>query len=455
VASTVSDTPAEYRDLDDMLQASQVDVVRGGPVDPAAVARRRRRRLRGLLAAAIVFAVVAASAGVYLSSTLLAPVPETAGTLRSVSVEPGAAVVFRQPAALATAVSVTGAEEFPGTVGEGGILNATGGNEPRPIASISKVITALVVLGAKPLGESEAGPTLTFSKADNDLYDKYYLLGATIEHMKIGSTMSERDALGMMLLASASNYAEAVSTWAFGSPAATRRATDAWLAANGLAGTKIVEPTGIDPRNTSTPTDLIAIARLAMANPAVALLVRTPQLDIPAVGVIHNRNPVLGADGINGIKTGTLDEAGSCLLYSAVIDVPGLDNPVTIVGIVLGASDSFTAGTVASDTIATIRDGFHLVQVAASGEEVGDFVTDWDDTARVVVSHSLSMLTWANMPVTHTESIDPVVTAPGGTEIGSMTFTAGTRTATVPLRLSGSIDGPGGWWRIGHPGELL
>ena len=411
--------------------------------------------MRGLIAAGIVFAVVAASAGAYLSLTLLAPVPATTGTLRAVTVEPRTAVAFPVPFALATAVSVTGAEEFPGTVGEGGILHATGGNEPRPIASISKVVTALVVLSAKPLGEADAGPTLTFAKSDNDLYDKYYLLGATIERMKIGSSMSERDALAMMLLASASNYAEAVSTWAFGSPAATRRATDAWLAANGLASTTIVEPTGIDPRNTSTPTDLIAIARLAMANPAVAALVRAPQLDVPGIGTIHNRNPVLGADGINGIKTGTLVEAGACLLYSAVIDVPGLDTPVTIVGIVLGSSDGAMAGSVARDTIATIRGGFHTVALVTTGQEVGDYLTQWDDTARVAASKSATLLTWSDMPVTHTESIDPVVTARDGIGVGGMTFTAGTRTVTVPLELSGAIDGPGGWWRIGHPGALL
>lgn len=451
----MSDVPQEYRELADMLDASRVDVARRGPLDPDAVARRRRRRRRGWIAAAVVVAVVAASVGGYLSAVLLAPVPTTVGSLEKITVEQPAAVVFPTPYALATAVSVTGADEFPGTLGENGVLNATGGNEARPIASITKVITALVVLGAKPLGEAEAGPTLTFDKADNDLYDKYYVLGATIEHMKIGSSMSERDALGMMLLASASNYAEAVSNWAFGSPAATRTATNAWLAANGLAGTTIVEPTGIDPRNTSTPTDLLAIARLALANPAVASLVHMAQIDIPGFGSIHNRNPVLGAEGINGIKTGTLDEAGSCLLFSSVIDVPGIETPITIVGIVLGSSDNFMAGQTAIDIIQTVRGGFHQVELVDSGNEVGGFLTDWDDTARVVAAKSATVLTWSDMPVTSTATIDEVGIAPSGTEVGSLTFTAGTRTVTVPLRLSGAVDGPGGWWRVMHPGEVL
>jgi D-alanyl-D-alanine carboxypeptidase (penicillin-binding protein 5/6) len=75
----------------------------------------------------------------------------------------------------------------------------------------------------------------------------------------------------MMLVISASNYAEAASTWAFGSQPAFVSATKRWFAANGLAHTKIVEPTGIDPHNTSTPSDMIALGKLAMANPVKSL----------------------------------------------------------------------------------------------------------------------------------------------------------------------------------------
>lgn len=56
-----------------------------------------------------------------------------------------------------------------------------------------------------------------FSEADHDLYDAYDVRGATVAPMPAGSSMSLRDALGMMLIPSACNYAEAVPTWAFGS----------------------------------------------------------------------------------------------------------------------------------------------------------------------------------------------------------------------------------------------
>ena len=54
------------------------------------------------------------------------------------------------------------------------------------MASISKLVTAMVILSAPPLGPSGAGRTIAWSKADIALYDKYYLLNATIAAMKKG-----------------------------------------------------------------------------------------------------------------------------------------------------------------------------------------------------------------------------------------------------------------------------
>ena len=445
----------EYRDLAEMFERSQVETYRPDPADPEVVKTRRRRRRRRLIAAGVVFLVFAAAVGTYLPLTLLAPVAATPAAFAEPVVEQPGPVVFPTPAALATAVSVTGAEaEFPATAGTDGILNATGGNEARPIASISKVISALVVLAAKPLNPGEAGPTLNFGKAENDTYDKYYVLGATIAPMKIGSSMSQHDALAMMLMVSASNYAEVTTTWALGSQANFRSATKRWLDENGLTGTTMVEPTGIDPRNTSTPTDLIAIARLAMANPVVAELVGTKSAQLGSLGVQQNRNNVLGIDGIDGIKTGTLDEAGSCLLFSAVVSV-GLDAPVTIVGVVLGAANSATAGEVARAQIAAVASGFHRVPLVTAGEPLGDYLTPWDDSAGIIAGETGALLSWSDAPVSVTSEIDPVGIAEDGAEVGSLTFTVGSRTVTVPLELDGAIDGPGGWWRLTHPRELL
>ena len=443
--------PDQYRELSDMLSAGYTPPDRD---DPAERTRRRRRRRIRIVAASVVLLLVAAVAATYMPAVLNAPIDATKPVVSEPVLEVPPAHIFTIPRAAASAISITGAEEFPQTLGTNGIITLNGTDDPLPMGSISKVITALVILEAKPLGEADAGPTITFTEADDDLYDKYYLAGATIQSMKAGATMSERDALGLMMLVSASNYAEATATWAFGSPAGYLRAAKRWLAANGLAATTMVEPTGIDPHNTSSPSDLIAIGRLAMANPALASIVRSTSITVPPLGTLMNTNPALGQNGVNGIKTGTLEESGANLLFSTSLDV-GLDAPITVIGIILGSPDQWMTGTDVGVLLDNLKTAFHPVKVVGAGSVFGEYITEWDDTARAIAVDNASLLTWSDTPVTSSVTIDEVTTAKRGTIVGSVTYTAGVRTVTVPLRLDDAVNGPGGWWRLGHPRELL
>ncbi|CAN5396579.1 hypothetical protein BH10ACT4_BH10ACT4_11350 [soil metagenome] len=398
--------------------------------------------------------LVVAAVGTYLPLTLLAPLENATLVATKPTITQPGTVMITLPSVGASAVSVTGAEAFPGTVGTNGILASSGGTGPLPIASISKLITSLVVLEAKPLSESEPGPTLAFSKADHGLYDQYYVLGASVEPMSTGSTMSERDALGLMLVASACNYADAVSTWAFGSRSRYLAAVKSWLGAHGLNSTTIVEPTGIDARNVSTPADLIAIGKLAMANPAVASIVGSGRIAVPGVGTVSNNNISLGSEGINGIKTGTLESAGSNLLFSAVVDA-GLPKPITVVGVILGGYSRETVDNDARVMIRSIRSGFHVVPLVGAGIAVGKYSTLWKDGARVVTGSRASVLTWSDAPITSTMTIKPLKTAKDGTTVGSLDFVVAGVPISVPLVLDGSIAGPDAQWRLTHPGELL
>ena len=439
-----------------MLARGQTDNAgnRFDAFDPIVLARARRRRIRRRIAWLVVLLVIVAAIGTYLPLALLAPLGHATLAASQPSFTQPAAVVLTLPSVGQSAVSVTGAEQFVGTVGTNGILASSGGAGPLPIASISKLITALVVLDAKPLTGTDPGPTLTFSKADHDLYDQYYVLGASIEPMKTGSTLSEHDALALMLVASACNYADAVSTWAFGSRARYLSAVKSWLATHGLTKTTIVEPTGIDPRNVSTPADLIAIGKLAMMNPAVAAIVGSRGIAVPGVGSLSNNNISLGSEGINGIKTGTLDTVGSSLLFSATADV-GLAKPITIVGVILGGESRESVDRAAQLMVRSIRSGFHTVQLVGDGTVVGRYSTPWKNGARVVTGSRASVLTWSDAPITSKMTIKPVTTATDGSPVGSLDFMVGGAPIAVPLVLDGLISGPDGWWRLTHPSELL
>lgn len=411
--------------------------------------RRRRRRITGLVVTLVIVALV----GGYVGYTLTAPVGAAAATTRVPGVVPPAAASLVMSPEGASAVTVTGGDGYLPPEAAG-IWATSGGDEPRPIASITKLITAFVILQAKPLsGVDDAGPTITFDKDDHELYDKYYVLGATIAEMPTGSRMTEHDALETMLIASASNYAEAVAYWAFGSQSAFVAATQTWLAANGLTHTTIVEPTGIDARNTSTPTDMIALARLAMANPIIARIAATQVLSVPGIDPMSNTNNLLGSHGITGLKTGTLDDSGSNLLFTASLDV-GLPEPLTVAGVVLGG---FSRDTTSNDVIGileSITAGFHEVVVAEAGQTVGTYTTPWGESAEMRLADDASLLTWSDTPITAEMTTSTLDTGADGDEVGSVTFTAGTNTVTVPVELAGSIRPPSTSWRLTHPFEL-
>jgi D-alanyl-D-alanine carboxypeptidase (penicillin-binding protein 5/6) len=443
------DQPGGLEHLAQMVLDAQQGRQTPAPPNPeSSAATGRRRRITRWIVLGVVAVLVAA----YVTFTLVAPVSAASVTATPpVIVQPDAASIAL-PTSGESAVSVAGADAY---LGSSGILASHAGSTPRPIASISKIITALVVLKAKPLGASGTGPTINFTRADTELYEKYFALNATIAPMPIGTSMSEYDALETMLVPSACNYAEALAIWAYGSDAAFLAAARAWLAAHKLTGTTMLEPTGLDARNTSTPKDLIALGKLAMANPVIAKIVAKPNVDaVPSLSSFLNTNDLLGTDGVDGIKSGTLDSAGSDLLFSAN-ETTGTPVPITITGVILGAASRPAVDSDVKALIASILAGFQSVQLGIKGQVVGRYSTPWGSSANMVLTRSASAYVWSNPEVT--SSITSVASGKGraGQPAGTVTYTVGKKTVTVPVVLKGSITGPSPWWRLTHPFNLL
>jgi D-alanyl-D-alanine carboxypeptidase (penicillin-binding protein 5/6) len=449
--TTDQQTPDELSEFADLMRREEEFPGRGYGVDPRV---RRARRRRGWIITAVVFALLLGGSGTYIGWALTAPLaaPDAVVSSTPVGAAPAAATLAF-PSQGAAAISVSGGDAYLGPTASG-IWATSGTDEARAMASITKLITAMVILDAKPLADAnDAGPTITFDKADHDLYDKYYVMGATIARMPTGSTMSLRDALATMLIPSASNYAEAVSTWAFGSQGAFLDAARRWLSAHGLTGTTIVEPTGISSRNTSTPADLLMIGKLAIAHPAIASIAATPALSLPGPGGMSNTNTLLGVNGITGLKTGNLGEDSYNLLYSATLDV-GATEPLTVVGVALGGATRESVNRDVIRTLDSIRAGFQHVPLVSEGREVGSFSTPWGSTARMVVADDASIFTWSDTPITATMTTTTPKTYEDGEIVGSITWTAGPNTTTVPLEVDGTIIPPTEWWRLTHPSEL-
>ncbi|MDQ1121728.1 D-alanyl-D-alanine carboxypeptidase family protein [Microbacterium trichothecenolyticum] len=435
-------TPNALADFADLLDGS-----------PGPERRDGRGARAALLAFLIVVLVVLAGGGGYVwwaSSATLAPPTVTS---KPPAVAAGAPADIVLPTEGSMLVSVAGGEAYLGP-DAAGTFASSGGDEPRPLASVTKLITALVVLDAHPLtGPNDPGPTISFTKADTDLYDQFYVRGVTIARMPDGSSMSQHDAMATMLLPSASNYAVALARWGFGSESAYVQAARSWLSANGLQNTRVVDATGVDERNTSTPSDLVALGRIAAANPVIAAIAATRSFSAAGPGTVTNTNDLLGTLGVTGLKTGNLGDGMFNLLFTSRLDI-GIGSPLQVVGVRMGGA---THDSTDQDVIAllqSIQDGFHDLRVGDLGDEIGTITTAWGSTATVVLARGASLRTWSDTPVTVSlDTITPKSYA-DGERVGTVTWTAGPNTVASDVQISGAIEQPTLWWRLTHPGEL-
>jgi D-alanyl-D-alanine carboxypeptidase len=399
----------------------------------------RRRRVVVFGGLALVLATL-----VYLPLTLLAPLRAAAVTVTAPqeTVPPAVPLVFPEYGAAGIAA-----------VGMPGLLGQSGSTEALPMASITKLITALVVLEAHPLAPGEEGPTVTMSAADARYYGEYLALNGSVSPVRAGMVLTQRDLLELTLVKSANNYTKSLVTWAFGSPDAYVAAARAWLDAHGLDRIVVTEPTGIDRANVGPVDQLIALGQLALEQPTVADLVATSVVDVPGLGTLPNTNQLLGVDGVDGIKTGTLDDFGANLLFSADYTVGS--STVTLVGVVLGGPSHPRIDADIRTLLASTIANFSEVEVAAEGEPFAVYATLWGVEASAVASERATLLVYGEEPIETRVVTEDVTTGEAGDDVGDIVVTSGVRSVTIDLELAIDVDDPGPWWRLTNPALLF
>lgn len=380
----------------------------------------------------------------YLPMTLLAPLHPVAPVLAKQSVPAGAAASLRFPGYGGSAI---------GAVGFDGVLARSGSTAPLPMASITKLVTALVVLQAKPLAVGEDGPRVTMTAADVALYHHYLSVDGQVVTVKSGFVFTEHELLQLALIHSANNYATSLALWAFGSMDAYLATVKTWIADHKLTSMTITDPTGLDPTDVADTADLVELGKLALANPVLAPIVNTTSLTMHDVGTLTNTNKLLGYDGIEGIKTGTLNGAGANLLFAARHRVGSAT--VVVIGVVLGGSNHEVLDDDIRTLLAGVLAGFHQLDLATKGQPFASYTTVWGQRVSAVAEKSASLVTWGDARVTTSVTASPVTTGAKGQAVGTVTFTSGTRTVSVPLSLSAGVGDPGPGWRLGHPGLIV
>ncbi|WP_280804000.1 D-alanyl-D-alanine carboxypeptidase family protein [Aurantimicrobium minutum] len=335
-----------------------------------------------------------------------------------------------------------------------GVIAEFGPLEKRPIASITKTITALVVLDAKPLSDAEDdGPSITFTETDVEILRETKAMLGSYEELSAGLTLSEKQAMTVMMLSSANNYATSLAVWAYGSMDTYLAAAHEWLDAHGLTGTSVSDASGLDDGSASTPSDLVTIGQLAMENPALASIVGTVSAEIPGVGLVRNGNKLLGTHGVDGIKTGTTLAAGACLLYSSHFAVG--DHVIHVTGTTLGEDTHAQLREDVGAMLDSIQQNFHEVPVLTQGSEVGTFTTAWGETGTLLAADSLTELVWADTPISVSSELNTFSGGESGSAQGLLTISSGVSSRSVSVLLGTSIHDPGLSWRLSHLGELF
>jgi D-alanyl-D-alanine carboxypeptidase (penicillin-binding protein 5/6) len=411
-------------------------------VSPASPAVYRRRRI--VVGAALVLIALVAT---YFPVALLGPVPQASASVTDAPPTVTPATPLVTPGAGTSAIGLV-------TDGSAQALGGSGSTDPLPIASITKTITALVVLDAKPIDEGSDGPSITMTDADLAILQATQAENGSWASVFPGQVLSERQVIEIMLLESANNYSVTLTNWAFGDTASYVAAATAWLAKNALSGTSVVDTSGLNPGSRSTTADLLSLARLVLADPVLSGIVGTASLELPQLGTVENTNDLLGMNGIDGVKTGTTDEAGFCLLFSADYTVAG--ETLQLVGVVLGAPEEDTLHASVLALLQSAEAGFQTVPLVTAGDVLGSYTTPWGASADIVAEESVEATVWSSATVTRSAEAGEIGSGASGTEVGTARYTVegitlGSGEYTVPLELASDLDGPDAGWKLANP----
>ena len=432
---TVAQTALAPRDLS-AAATSYITV----DADLLARAPRRSPFRAGVL---VPILVILAIVGGYSGTTLLWPLHAVAPEIEAIQVDsapsPVAALTF--PAQGSAAVSVAG---FGAPVASG--------QDAVPIASITKLVTALVVLEEMPLAVGEQGPEYRFTASDRTQYRAYRNRGESALDVPVGGTLTEYQLLEGVLISSANNYADRLASGLWPSDAVYASAARSWLEKHGVPGVTVVEPTGIDPRNTASAASLLVLMEKAVANPVIAEILAKPTTDLPGAGTITTTNGMLADAGVIGGKTGTL-RADHNLVAAKNVMIG--ETPVRLYGAVLGQADDAGRVEALRALFAQIEAELQTEPSVPAGTTVGVIDTEWGEHIEVKTASDAAVVLWNGITGTVSTDLSLGDDRDEGDEVGALSVTGPVNASTVDVVLTDEIEPPTPWWRLTHPLELF
>lgn len=315
----------------------------------------------------------------------------------------------------------------------GDVVFSRNGSERLPMASTTKIMTALVAIESGELDRSYAIPAEAVGVEGSSIY------------LQDGEHLTMEELLYAVMLESANDAAAAVACLVGGSLEGFAVRMNEKAAAIGLTDTHFTNPHGLDdPEHYTTALDLAKLAAYALDNPVFARIVSTQKKTIPLqdgegtrVLVNHNRLLRMHEDVI-GVKTGFTKHSGRCLVSAAEKD------GVRMVAVTLNAPDDW------QDHRAMLDYGFARYEAYTLAEPGSVSVSlpcvgAPDGTLTAVNGGSLSMVLPAGTEITQAVESRGMWFAPveEGQVVGIVRFFAdGREIGSLPLTAASAVEAP-------------
>ena len=209
------------------------------------------------------------------------------------------------------------------------------GEQPVPIASLAKVMTAYLTLKRYPLSGTQDGFAVTITAAQAQAAAEDAHDGQSIVAVQPGEQLTERQLLEALLIPSGNNIAEMLAAQVGGGQTGFVAEMNAEARALGMEHTIYTDPSGFDPGTVSTAGDQVRVFREAMRFQAFRQIVSMASVTLPVAGTLTTYNPLI-AEGYAG-KTGSDSAAGGCLAFFTHVRVGG--RRLVAVGAVLGQGE--------------------------------------------------------------------------------------------------------------------
>ncbi len=259
-----------------------------------------------------------------------------------------------------------------------------------PIASLTKMMTAYVVLQKLPLNPGQTGPCLTVNAGDVADYVTMVEDGESSAKVAVGETLCENTLLAGLLVHSAGNFATMLANLTWGSTKVFVDHMNQEAQVLALSGTHYSDVAGIDPTSVSTALDQGLLAARLMQSALVRSIVDLPSVTLPVAGTIGSFTPFVGLNNVVGVKSGRTDAAGGCDVMAMTFELGGQTQ--LAYAVVLGARGGDLLGPAGNEALALERSVIesHRAVRLSAGTVVGTI--GWDnERVNVVIKNAVDV----------------------------------------------------------------